>query len=138
MTEPTNELTEPKPESARRPRARRPKADSAARKPAAIQAAGVEAAPSPSSERPAAGRSTRARSRRPTADVAATTSMPGPIAVRAPSEAVPFTERGPLAGLDDVARLLGPGGNGRRLAAGVAVGVVVGGAIAVVRALRRR
>jgi hypothetical protein len=55
-----------------------------------------------------------------------------------PPTPTPSTQRGPLAGLDDLARLLGPGSTGRKFAAGVVVGAAVAAVVSAIRAVRRR
>jgi hypothetical protein len=58
---------------------------------------------------------------------------------RPPEAPVPSTQRGPLAGLEDLARLLGqPGSNRRRLAGGIAVGALLAALMAGFRIRRRR
>lgn len=57
---------------------------------------------------------------------------------RPPEAPIPSTQRGPLAGLDDLARLLGePGSGRRRLAGGIAVGAVLAAILAALRVSRR-
>ncbi|HEY3523148.1 MAG TPA: hypothetical protein VGK63_05560 [Candidatus Limnocylindrales bacterium] len=51
---------------------------------------------------------------------------------------VPSTQRGPLAGLDDLAQLLEPGGTARKFALGVLAGAAIGLAVTLLRSLRRR
>jgi hypothetical protein len=58
---------------------------------------------------------------------------------RSPERPVPSTQRGPLAGLDDLARLLGrPGSNRRLLAGGIALGALLAAVMAGLRIRRRR
>ncbi len=51
---------------------------------------------------------------------------------------IPSTERGPVAGLADLARFLQPGGTARRFAIGLLAGAAIGLALTVLRSLRRR
>ncbi|HEU4672145.1 MAG TPA: hypothetical protein VFS32_04535 [Candidatus Limnocylindrales bacterium] len=51
---------------------------------------------------------------------------------------LPSTQRGPLAGLDDLASLLQPGGTARKFALGVLAGAAIGLAVTALRSLRRR